>query len=165
MKNKDMALVLNTLAARHLSQLLKTLAFVAHSGLVCEGIQMPSCHRLLSALVPAVAGIHTVSDLLLRLAHAEVSLASRRQRQRRSILPVGLQELDEQLQAGRAGVADLPSPKRIDPAKAIQVVTDAFTDGLILLFVDERRCMRLDEPVEISPETRVLILRLTMLTG
>lgn len=122
-------------------------------------------HRPLADLVTDCSGISTVRELLHRLVHAEVAQASERQLKRRSILPFTLEELEQMLLGGRAGSADLPAPRMMGPNRAIQVVTDVFTDGLILLFVDERRCMHLDESVEVKPETRVMIVRRTMLTG
>jgi len=122
-------------------------------------------HRPLTDLVADCSGICTVRELLHRLVHTEVAQASERQLKRRSILPLTLEELDRLLLEGRAGSADLHIPRMMGPNQAVQVVYDAFTDGLILLFVDERRCMLLDEAIEANAETRVMILRRTMLTG
>ena len=122
-------------------------------------------HRPLADLVADCSGTSTVRELLHRLVHAEVAQASERQLKRRSILPFTLEELEQILLEGRAGSADLPAPRMMGPNRAAQVVYDAFIDGLILLFVDERRCMRLDEAITAGPETRVMILRRTMLTG
>ncbi|MDP1587721.1 MAG: hypothetical protein Q8M07_08270, partial [Prosthecobacter sp.] len=122
-------------------------------------------HQLVAELAPALSGTMKTASLLNGLVAAEIELAAQRQMHRRSILPLSLEDLDLQLQAGRAGVADLPRPKKISLGKAVQVVTDAFTDGLILLFVNEHRCRGLDEVVTISPDTRVMIVRRTMLTG
>ena len=116
-------------------------------------------------VAPGLSGKVTVASLLARLVAFEMDTSMQRQQRRRTILPLSLEALARQLQAGRAGVAELPKPGRIDPRRAVQVVTDAFSDGLILLFVDERRCTRLDESVEVKPETRVTIVRRTMLTG
>lgn len=116
-------------------------------------------------VAPGLSGSVTVASLLQRLVAVEIGHAVQRQQQRRSILPLTLEELEAQLNVGRAGVTDHPKAKRIDPARAKQVITDAFADGLILLFVDEQRCTRLDESVEVTPETRVMIVRRTMLTG
>jgi len=124
-----------------------------------------SLHHPLADVAPGLSGQVTVASLLARLTTAEMANSAQRQQFRRSILPLSLEALERQLQAGRAGVADLPKLRRIDPSRAIQVVTDAFVDGLILLFVDERRCMRLNEALDVKPETRVMIVRRTMLTG
>lgn len=122
-------------------------------------------HHPLAEVAPELSGKVTVAALLASLTAAEMANSLQRQHSRRSILPLGLEAMERQLQAGRAGVADLPKPGRIDPGRAVQVVTDAFVDGLILLFVDERRYTRLDESVEVKPESRVMIVRRTMLTG
>ena len=128
-------------------------------------VPFPAFQTQLADLVGDCSGIPTVRELLHRLVHAEVAQASERQLKRRSILPLTLEELDRMLLEGRAGSADLPIPRLMEPNQAVQVVYDAFTDGLILIFVDERRCMLLDEAIEANAETRVMILRRTMLTG
>jgi hypothetical protein len=116
-------------------------------------------------LVPTIGGINTVADLLRRLVAVEIELTSQILSERRSILPLGLEELEEQLLAGRAGVADLPLRNRTDTTRAINLVTNAFTDGLILLFVDERRCLKLDDALDVNSQTRVMLIRRSMLTG
>ncbi len=119
----------------------------------------------ISTFAPDVAGNVTVTSLLHHLVLAEIRNSSRRQQERRSIIPLTLAELEARLESGRAGSADLPPAKGIHPIKAVQAVTDAFADGLILLFVDECRCMRLDETIEVGPETQAMLVRRTMLTG
>jgi hypothetical protein len=124
-----------------------------------------SFHRPLSELITDCDGITTVRELLYRLVRAEIERASDRQLKRSAILPISLEELERMLVEGRAGSAELPKPARVDSKSAIEVILDAFMDGLILLFVDEHRCTRLNQSVEAKPETRVMIVRRTMLTG
>ena len=121
--------------------------------------------RPLNAILPDLKGDVTVAELLSRLAWDEVQQASLRQQKRRSIFPMTVEELDLQLKSGRAGVSDHPIPKRMDAVRAGQAVASAFSGGLILLFVDEQRCISLDENITISAETNVMIVRRTMLTG
>jgi hypothetical protein len=128
-------------------------------------VPVPAFQTQLADLVGNCSGISTVRELLYRLIHAEMAQAPGRQLKRRSILPLTLEELDRMLLEGRAGSADLPVSKIMGPNRAAQVVCDAFSDGLILLFVDEQRCMRLDETIEAGPKTQVMIVRRTMLTG
>ena len=124
-----------------------------------------SFHRPLAELIADCDGITTVRELLHRLVHAEMAQASERWSERRSILPLSLEELERLLGLGRAGSADLPIPQKIDSYRAFEVVMDAFKDGLILLYVDERRCMRLDESLEAGAGSKVMLIRRTMLTG
>jgi len=122
-------------------------------------------HRPLAEFIADCGGILSVRELLRRLVFAEIELAGESQRKRRSMFPFALEELDQMLVEGRAGSADLPKPRKFSSEQAAQVVYDAFSDRLILLFVDERRCTGLDEAIEVGAETRVMILRRTMLTG
>lgn len=122
-------------------------------------------HRPLAELVAECDGITTVRELLDRLVGAEIERASHRQLKRSAILPISLEELERMLVKGRAGSAELPKPARVDSKSALEVVLDAFTDGLILLFVDERRCLSLDEALEARAETKVMLVRRRMLTG
>lgn len=128
-------------------------------------VEKPIAIRNIADFVPDLSGKMTVARLLHHLVVAEIGNSNQRHQQRRSIIPLTLAELNSQLDAGRAGSADVPLPKIINSIKAVQVVTDAFTDGLILLFVDEHRCMRLDEVIEVGPETQMMLVRRTMLTG
>lgn len=122
-------------------------------------------YRSLGQLVADCSGIFTVRELLHRLVLAEIRHASERRLHRYAILQIPLEELEQSLGKGRAGSADLPALRKIDPDRAFEVVLDAFTDGLILLFIDERRCMHLDETVQATAETKVMLVRRTMLTG
>ena len=124
-----------------------------------------SMSRPLKSIIPDLDGDVTVAELLSRLAWAEVKAASLRQQKRRGIFPMTVEELDLQLKLGRAGVSDHPIPKRMDAVRAGQAVASAFSDGLILLFVVEQRCISLDENITVSAETNVMIVRRTMLTG
>lgn len=56
-------------------------------------------------------------------------------------------------------------PKRIDPAKQVEVALDAFQRGRVLLLVDDRQVTELDDEVELRAGSAVTFLKLTPLVG
>lgn len=115
---------------------------------------LPGCRECLSA-----------ETFLRRLTADECAAYEGRQAKRRATLPLTLREIEEQLAQGRGGVPDRPPAKRTQVEAATDAVLDAFRDGLILLFVDGRRCTDLEAALDVTPETRVMIVRKAMLRG
>lgn len=61
--------------------------------------------------------------------------------------------------AVRPGPRDLPEPV-IDPAFAKRAAAEAISDGVVLMFIDRRRIVNLDETISLTPESRVQYLHL-----
>ena len=107
----------------------------------------------------------SVETLLRRLVIVECATYEERQKERRCVVSISLADLISRLAKGRAGVAELPAAGRVAAEAAIDAVLTAFTDGLILLFIDGRRCADLQEKLQITPETRMMLAHRVMLRG
>ena len=109
--------------------------------------------------------LYTLEGLLAQLVRQEV--AAYRERQDR----VGLLNIltEPQLAAGAAAgkVAAAPQARSggVDVHDATRVALRAFGDGLYYVFLDDVQIESLSEPLDLRPDSTLLLLRLTALAG
>ena len=66
---------------------------------------------------------------------------------------------------GRVKFADRYGQNNDTPDRALQVMLQAFADGLVRIFVDEEEVTELDADLSLKEGSEVVFLRLTFLAG
>ncbi len=66
---------------------------------------------------------------------------------------------------GKVNPAGRPGRELADADEAVATALQAFEDGMYLVVIDEVERRGLDEPVYLSPNSRMVFLRLTFLAG
>lgn len=74
-------------------------------------------------------------------------------------------DIEQQIQAGKVGFQTLYNDKQADLTRAIETAIQAFEDGLYRVFINDEEAEQLDTPLEVTEDTEVVFIRLTMLTG
>ncbi|MGG1675743.1 hypothetical protein ACIFOT_08315 [Neobacillus sp. NRS-1170] len=74
-------------------------------------------------------------------------------------------DIEQQAQAGKVGFQILYNDKKADLTRAIETAIQAFEDGLYRVFINDEEAEQLDTPLDITEDTEVVFIRLTMLTG
>jgi len=112
-----------------------------------------------------VAGSVTLRKLIDAVVRAEVRAFQARAEQSSFIRVLTEQALEEGLGTGvvRSGGRETATAVDVDDAVATALL--AHDDGLYQVLVDDEPVDELDAVVEISPETRLLFLRLVPLAG
>lgn len=72
-----------------------------------------------------------------------------------------LPQLQKMVQAGkvRFGSLDLPSPE-INEDYVLRAANEAFKDQIVLMFIDEKQVKKLDEILDLKPNSRVRYIKL-----
>lgn len=73
--------------------------------------------------------------------------------------------IEQAAAVGKVDPAGRPNRELADADEAVGAALRAFEDGLFLVIIDEVERRSLDEPVYLSPSSRMVFLRLTFLAG
>jgi hypothetical protein len=80
-------------------------------------------------------------------------------------LPLTEEEIAAQSEEGRVKFASRYGENHDTSERALQVMLQAFADGLVRIFVDEEEVTELDADLSLKEGSEVVFLRLTFLTG
>lgn len=75
------------------------------------------------------------------------------------------EQMGDMAQVGKIGFGIPFGSRQADPDLAVQTAIQAFNDGLVRIFVNDRELESLDGPMELRDGDELTILRLVMLTG
>lgn len=95
----------------------------------------------------------------------EVEKVSHRQEQNRFDRVLSSRAIAEGAARGKVDPAGKSFDQAVDAEDAVAAALLAFEDGLYLVIVDEIERRDLDEPVRLSPDSRLTFVRLTFLAG
>ena len=107
----------------------------------------------------------TLRELIGRIVRAEVSAFERRERARRFVRVLSDTEIVEGAAQGRIDAGGRPSTGVVDAEQAVGVALQGFEDGLYLVVLDGVEQRELDREVFVTPESKLIFLRLTFLAG
>lgn len=115
---------------------------------------------------PADAGASpTLRELITRIVRAEVEAYNARQEQRRLTQVLTPQQIQEGVRRGKVEMGGHAEVQPAETEAALATALRAFEDGLYFVFVDEVQYTKLDDPVPLRAESRMLFLRLVALAG
>ena len=106
----------------------------------------------------------TLRGLIGELVKREVSAYNERQLNQVQQRILGFADIERGVRQGKITLGGRPAQlAEIDIA--IDTAVQAFKDGLFFVFLNENQIMGLDESLQLSPDTHILILRLVALAG
>jgi hypothetical protein len=74
-------------------------------------------------------------------------------------------QINENVSTGKIGFGAIYREEKADFKKAIRVALDAFTDGLFIVFLNDKLMEKLDEKVVLNEKSVLTFVRLTLLIG
>ncbi|WP_342424448.1 hypothetical protein [Paenibacillus sp. FSL E2-0178] len=74
-------------------------------------------------------------------------------------------EIEEQGENGKVGFTTIYNGEPPDTGEAVAAALLAFEDGLYKVFLQERECALLEEPLQIQDGDELVFIRFTMLAG
>lgn len=107
-----------------------------------------------------------VEDVIRHSVSAEIAAYRKREPKDPGPIWLDLPQLQNMVQAGkvRFGSLDLPAPE-IDENFVLRAANEAFKDQIVLMFIDENQVTKLDETLDLKPNSRVRYIKLTALRG
>lgn len=82
-----------------------------------------------------------------------------------NIKPFSEAELKAMSEVGKIAFGELWGEKEADPDEAVSNALKAYEDGLFRIFIDEAEAGALNDSIEISDDSIVTFIKLTMLAG
>lgn len=110
-------------------------------------------------------GSMTLRDLIEHVVREQVKLFNARQQAMRFDRVLSEARIDEGRVKGKVDPASKDDPKEADAEEAVGAALQAFEDGMYLVIIDEVEKRSLDEPVYLSPNSRLVFVRLAFLAG
>jgi hypothetical protein len=122
--------------------------------------------------VPALPGVDdreggglTLRDLIARIVRYEVGEFRKRERGRRLLRVLSNTEIADAAARGKVDPGGRPEAGPVDEDVAVGIALQGFEDGLYLVILDGEEQRDLDKQVYVTPDSRVVFLRLTFLAG
>lgn len=106
----------------------------------------------------------TVAELITECVTTLVALRSDRIN-KNVIKPFSEAELEAMSGVGKVAFGELFNKKEVKLAEAISNALKAYEDGLFRIFIDEAEAGALNDSIEISDDSIVTFIKLTMLAG
>ena len=110
-------------------------------------------------------GVGTLRALLAELVRVELEAYDHRRDDQLVLRILTPKDLAEGQATGRftSGGRDVPKAPDLETATARAI--EAFVDGLFLVILDGRQIEEIDAPVEVTPDSRLRLVRLVALAG
>jgi hypothetical protein len=107
----------------------------------------------------------TLRDLLTQIVLQEVE-AFRERMQQDSVIQVLTKEAIAQgLKLGKIDSGGREIEQQVDPQAAVDNALQAFEDGFYFVFIDDKQQEKLDDAINLRPNSQMLFLRLVPLVG
>ncbi|HEX3157310.1 MAG TPA: hypothetical protein VHQ45_02240 [Gemmatimonadaceae bacterium] len=107
----------------------------------------------------------TLRDLITRVVHDQVSAFERREQARRFVRVLSHAEVADGAARGKVDPGGRAPTGPVDAEAAVGAALQGFEDGLFLVMLDGVEQRSLDSPVYLTPESKLVFLRLTFLAG
>jgi hypothetical protein len=107
----------------------------------------------------------TLRELIARVVRGEVQAFEQRQRANRLLRVLSEREIAAAAAAGKIDSGGRQPSSPVDEDVAIGAALQGFEDGLYLVILDGIERKKLDQPVYVKPDSRLVFLRLSFLAG
>jgi hypothetical protein len=107
----------------------------------------------------------TLRDLIERIVTLEVSAFRERQRDGLLIRALTEVQIQEQRETGKIAMGGLEDAQEVQTDDAVKVALQAFEDGLYYVFMNDEQIESLEQPVNLSTQSKIMFLRLVALAG
>jgi hypothetical protein len=107
----------------------------------------------------------TLRALITRIVRAEVRAFEKREQARRLMRVLSDQQVADGAARGKVDPGGRPPTGPLEEDAAVGAALQGFEDGLYLVILDGEEQRELDKQVYVTPQSRLVFLRLTFLAG
>jgi hypothetical protein len=115
--------------------------------------------------LPLPAGPHALRSVLERLVALEVAEFAERQREQSLLRVLTPADLVRGVESGKYATEPRAAQQAPTHDDALARAIEAFDDGLYFVFVDDQQIEDLDATIDVTPESRMRLVRLVALAG
>ena len=109
-------------------------------------------------------GIETLRGVLTRFTRQEAAAYNRRDEES-YLLYENEEQVEERASRGKVGFGYRYNSKNVNPDEAVNRTLESYRDGLVRVFLNDRKLTELDETINIRDGDVFTFIRLTFLTG
>ena len=122
-------------------------------------------NKIKTVTVPYDEGITDVKGLIeATVAHCVREYNHRRENSE-LLTALTSEQIEDKAEQGKISFGVNYGSKDADLSKATADALEAFSDGIVVIFADDRRLQRLDESIDITDIYNLTFIKLTMLAG
>jgi hypothetical protein len=103
--------------------------------------------------------------LLTAVIQQQVGLYNTKEPEKSIINYLMPDEVEEQSKTGKVGFSIIYNENKVDPETAVKNALQAFEDGIYCVFIDDQQIDKLDDILNILPESVFSFIRLSFLAG
>lgn len=107
----------------------------------------------------------TVRELIEAMTEAGVKQYNRRMEESELLRCLTREEIEDRAAAGKVGFGVNYGEKKADLVQAAANAVQSFEDGIYRIFLGDRPLQDLDEEIQLTEDSSLTFVRLTMLTG
>jgi len=107
-----------------------------------------------------------LEELIKNIVTEQVTAFTKRQRESQLLKVLTQKEIKQGSSSGKitSGGSEVPE-QAIDLNQAISAATDAFNDGLYMVFVDSVQYTVLEDKIPLKEDSTIMFIRLTLIAG
>ena len=109
--------------------------------------------------------IRTIYDLIKNTVEYCVKLYNDRRENSQLLAVLSPDVIGDMALSGKVSFGVNYSENNADPDKAIKNAAEAFSDGIVVIFADDKKLESLDEPLDLSSVESFTFIKLSMLAG
>lgn len=115
--------------------------------------------------IPCEESLSTVKELLTYMVRYCVREYNSRKENGELLKVLGKEEISNKSATGKIGFGVNYGEKKPKPDEAIENALQCYEDGIVVLFVGDRKTETLEEEITVKDDTELTFIRLTMLAG
>ncbi|MEM7375186.1 MAG: hypothetical protein AAF587_41715 [Bacteroidota bacterium] len=108
---------------------------------------------------------YSLHSILTHIVKQQVQQFNKGREEKNLLSFLKADQIQEQATQGKVALGALSHTPQADSDQAVEAVLQAFEDGIIAVFLDDQQLKRLDEIVQLTPDSLFTFLRLTFLAG
>lgn len=121
--------------------------------------------KITTTTIPCSTKLSTVKELLTFVVEYCVKAYNSRREKSELLKVLGRDEIRDKAAAGKVHFGANYGGKKPKLDEAVENALQCYEDGMVVLFIDGNKTQTLDEKIEITDETELTFVRLTMLAG
>ena len=122
-------------------------------------------NKIKTVTVPYDEGITDVKGLIEATVAWFVKDYNQRRENSELLIALTSEQIEDKAEQGKISFGVNYGSKDADLSKATADALEAFSDGIVVIFADDRRLQRLDESIDITDIYNLTFIKLTMLAG
>ena len=122
-------------------------------------------NKIKTTVIPCDDSITDIRELLTEIVKYCVKTYNERMESSEILNVFTREQIEDKAQSGKVSFGVIYGENKADIVKATENALEAFSDGIVALFVDDKRIENIDEKIDIKNIGSLTFIKLSMLAG